>query len=775
MSKPPVCRTVLGLALAALAFLPLLTVWAGGEKEKVRVFTKEELAFFDKQVKPILDAHCLKCHSPTKARGGLRLHTRETALKGGDLGPAVSLQKPHESALLKAINYKEGLEMPPTGKLLPRDIDVLTRWVHMGLPYPPSAGGTEIAKTPEEGGKVTPESKQYWAYKSVKRPKVPVVKNTVWVRNPLDAFVLHPVEEKGLSPAPPADRVALVRRVYYDLIGLPPTPEQVDEFVKDGSPKAYENLLDRLLASPHYGEKWARHWLDLVRYAESHGYERDSYKPFAWRYRDYVIDSFNKDKPYDRFLLEQLAGDELDEVTPETMTATGYYRLGLWDDEPADRLLAKYDILDGIVSTTGSVVLGMSVGCARCHDHKRDPLPQKDYYRLLAFFHDVSDMNRTNTRRIANEADRRALQERAKQKALREAELYQQVYNLEQQLAVALAKKGEGSSRASSDLVDLSYRFYRDTWESLPDFDSLKAETSGPVASNRLSLAPASRQEAIGLVFTGKLKVPAKGSYLFHLESADGVRLTIDGKTVLDKPTRGTHRTEARAELAAGLLPFRLEYFNTVGKPLLKLSWSGPGLLRRDLTESSPEQVFVRDSREEGTVWACAFHNPGPGWTTPPGSGAPAASAHGRSPAPWSAPSGRRKGSGCGGTSSREAPPPGWRWTCTTTMTARSTSTACGSTRRRAPVPPTRASPCPPRQRRRSARAATSWRSTAGRRPAGSTSTWAWLRRLVRRSPSQCESTGWSCWAPRSLPATKRYCANWTGAGPRPCRRWVRR
>ena len=205
---------------------------------------------------------------------------------------------------------------------------------------------------------------------------------------------------KDWIPAPPAERVALIRRLTYDLTGLPPTPEEVDAFLADHAADAYERLVDRLLASPHYGEAWGRHWLDLVRYAETNGYERDSAKPQAWRYRDYVIRAFNQDKPYDRFLHEQLAGDEIDPSSAEALIATGFYRLGLWDDEPADPELAHFDGLDGIVSTAGQVFLGLSINCARCHDHKKDPLPQADYYRLLAFFSDVTNQDGRNTRRV---------------------------------------------------------------------------------------------------------------------------------------------------------------------------------------------------------------------------------------------------------------------------------------------------------------------------------------------------------------------------------------
>ena len=229
--------------------------------------------------------------------------------------------------------------MPPSGKLPPRPRStILTRWVKEGLAWP---AGRRLG-SPEDTARArdrqaAPSRRASWAYRPVVRPAVPRVKNQGWVRNPIDAFVLARLEAEGLAPAAPADRVALIRRVTYDLTGLPPTPEEVDAFVADPSPDAYERLVDRLLASPHYGEDWGRHWLDLVRYAETNGYERDSAKPYAWRYRDYVIDAFNRDKPYDRFLREQLAGDELDPGSAEALIATGFYRLGIWDDEPADR------------------------------------------------------------------------------------------------------------------------------------------------------------------------------------------------------------------------------------------------------------------------------------------------------------------------------------------------------------------------------------------------------------------------------------------------------
>ena len=248
---------------------------------------------------------------------------------------------------------------------------------------------------------------KFWSFQPVRRPNLPVPRHPGWVRNPIDAFVLHRLEAVGLSPDPPASRQVLIRRAYYDLIGLPPSPEEVRAFLVDKSPNAWEKVVDWLLASPHYGEKWARHWLDLVHFAETNSYERDGPKPNAWRYRDYVIQSLNRDKPYNRFVLEQLAGDELAGRTPEKLIATGYYRLGIWDDEPADPQQALYDDLDDVVSTTGQVFLGLTVGCARCHDHKLDPIPQKDYYRFLAFFAGVNRYGRQSERPIAPEAEQR--------------------------------------------------------------------------------------------------------------------------------------------------------------------------------------------------------------------------------------------------------------------------------------------------------------------------------------------------------------------------------
>ncbi|RUL83388.1 PSD1 and planctomycete cytochrome C domain-containing protein [Tautonia sociabilis] len=340
--------------------------------------------FFVESVRPILERSCFRCHGGAgKTRGGLDLTTRAGVLKGGDLGPAIDVEEPSASLLLEAIRY-EGLEMPPTGKLDQADLDILTRWVELGAPY--DEEHSSPAPAPEEDDEaISEEDRQFWSFQPVRRPEVPSVHRQDWVRDPIDAFILRGLEEAGLEPAPEASRETLIRRLSSDLLGLPPTPEEVEAFVENDSPLAYEELVDRLLSSPHYGERWGRHWLDVVRFAETNSFERDNDKPAAWRYRDYVIESFNEDKPYDRFVREQLAGDELEDASAESIIATGFYRLGAWDDEPTDRLQARFDELDDIITTTAQAFLGLTINCARCHDHKIDPIPQRDYYRFLAF------------------------------------------------------------------------------------------------------------------------------------------------------------------------------------------------------------------------------------------------------------------------------------------------------------------------------------------------------------------------------------------------------
>ncbi len=350
---------------------PFLFAWLGTLAVAAQVQAAEPGAIdFQRDVQPILARKCYSCHGPGHAESGLRLHNREGAFAETDSGiKAILPGKAIDSELLKRVTSADpDTRMPPSGKpLTEKEIKTLQTWINAGAKWD-----------------------EHWAFVPRTSPEAPKVQNQAWVANPIDAFILSKLEARKLTPAPAADKTAWLRRATYDLHGLPPTQAELDEFLADNSPQAYERVVDRLLASPHYGERWARHWLDIVRFAETNSFERDGLKPNAWRYRDYVIRSLNEDKPYDQFIREQLHGDEMPEHTPDQLIATGYYRLGLWDDEPADPLQARYDELDDILGNVSQVFLGLTVNCARCHDHKIDPITQKDYYSLLAVFHEVT-------------------------------------------------------------------------------------------------------------------------------------------------------------------------------------------------------------------------------------------------------------------------------------------------------------------------------------------------------------------------------------------------
>ena len=278
------------------------------------------LTFFEKRIRPVLAEYCYECHGEDEQEGGLRLDSRAGLISGGEsFGRAVDPGKPNNSILINAINHRE-LTMPPEEKLTQDQIDDLTRWVQMGVPWPGADADTRI-ETRKEKREITDEDRAWWSFQPLTRPEIPLISENGQTGNPIDAFIRSKLLEVGLQPSHQAGKRELIRRATYDLHGLPPTPEEVEEFVADEQSDAYERLIDRLLASPHYGERWGRHWLDLVRYAQTNGYERDDEKPFAWRYRDYVIRAFNEDKPFSTFITEQLAGDELEEVTDDSVIA----------------------------------------------------------------------------------------------------------------------------------------------------------------------------------------------------------------------------------------------------------------------------------------------------------------------------------------------------------------------------------------------------------------------------------------------------------------------
>ncbi|MDA0813839.1 MAG: PSD1 and planctomycete cytochrome C domain-containing protein [Verrucomicrobia bacterium] len=335
--------------------------------------------FFESKVRPLLSERCFECHSEEKQKGGLRLDSREAILQGGESGPAMIPGDPAQSLLIAAVHYDDSdLQMPPKEKLGKRAVQDLEQWIAAGAVWP---GGEKKATgaQAEAAFEITDQHRAYWAFQPV--PEQTAVS--------LDEIVDATLNDLGLQANPKASPQVLMRRASFDLIGFPPTFEVVQAFANDTDPNAFSKLVDRLLAMPDYGERWGRHWLDVVRYAQSNGYERDDEKPNSWRYRDYVIDSFNADKPYDRFILEQLAGDELPDGGDAGLIATGFYRLGVHDDEPDDKRAAEFDALDDMLKATTETFLGLTAGCARCHDHMFDPVSQRDYYELLAFFRNV--------------------------------------------------------------------------------------------------------------------------------------------------------------------------------------------------------------------------------------------------------------------------------------------------------------------------------------------------------------------------------------------------
>ncbi len=348
----------------------------------------EGVQFFEAKIRPVLVDQCYACHSAKaaenkKLQGELLLDTRAGIRKGGESGPAIVPGKVKDSLLIAALRH-ESFQMPPKSKLKPDVIADFVKWVEMGAPDPRD-GKVALEVKPEIDIEA---AREFWSFQPLKQTAPPQVKNTAWVQTDVDRFILAKLEAQGLSANSQAGKRTLIRRAYYDVWGLPPTPAEVESFVNDPSPTAYETMVDQLLAGPHYGERWARHWLDLARFAESNGYAFDKDRPGAYHYRDFVIKAFNQDLPYDQFVKLQLAGDQIAPHDALSQAATGYLAAGPFTSQQTqkERERSRYEQLDDVVGTIGTSLLGLTIGCARCHDHKFDPLPTKDYYRFTACF-----------------------------------------------------------------------------------------------------------------------------------------------------------------------------------------------------------------------------------------------------------------------------------------------------------------------------------------------------------------------------------------------------
>ncbi len=347
-----------------------------------------EFEFFEKKIRPILVEKCIRCHGPKKQKGGLRLDSKPAWINGGDLGSPIQPGNPDESLLLKAVRYQDAdLQMPPKGKLPELVIADFQLWIQNGAPDPRSEPAQTIDPVHES---TLEERRKFWCFQPINKPELPSLEDTEWPRTEIDFFILAELETANIRPNSKTDRESLIRRLFFDLTGMPPTPEQIDQFLADSSQNAYEKLIDNLLASRHFGERWGRHWLDVVRYAESSGGGRTLMFPNAWRYRDYVIESFNRDIPYDQFIKEQIAGDLMNSddwgERRRQLVATAFLVLGPTNYELQDKEILEMDVIDEQLDTIGKAMLGMTIGCARCHDHKFDPISHKDYYGLAGIF-----------------------------------------------------------------------------------------------------------------------------------------------------------------------------------------------------------------------------------------------------------------------------------------------------------------------------------------------------------------------------------------------------
>lgn len=406
--------------------------------------------FFEQKIRPVLVKECYQCHSANaKAlKGGLRLDSKAGLLTGGDSGPAVVPGQPEESPLLDALRH-DGIAMPPKAKLPEAVVADFERWIKIGMPDPRTEpAGTEKVKG--TSGIDVEKGRSFWAYQAPHVTPAPKVLNGTWAQGDIDRFILAALEARGLKPAPEADKATLVRRLYFDLLGLPPTPEEIDAFVADESPQAYEALVDRLLASPHFGERWGRHWLDVVRYAESMTLRGLVFKQ-AWRYRDYVIDAFNRDLPYDRFVREQVAGDLLTSTglddRRQKLVATSFLSLGNINLEEQDKAQLDMDVVDEQIDTIGKAFLGQTIGCARCHDHKFDPIPTRDYYALAGILRNTKTLEHAN---VSAWLERPLPEVAERERVLKAHE--QQVASLEAAVKEARSKLG-GAKKSGKKVV----------------------------------------------------------------------------------------------------------------------------------------------------------------------------------------------------------------------------------------------------------------------------------------------------------------------------------
>lgn len=588
----------------------------------VPVLHGDDGTFFEKRIRPILVEHCIECHGPDPAsrRGGLRLDGPAAILAGGESGPVVVPGSPESSRLHRAVSYLDPeFQMPPRGRLDERDREAIRTWIASGAAMPAAAPARPEPAVGSEEPFDWARERRHWAYQPVLDPAPPPVLDEDWCRNGIDRFILARLEDAGLRPAPEADRRTLIRRAYFDLLGLPPTPEAVERFLDDDSPDAFDDLVDELLASPHYGERWARHWLDVARYADSNGLDENTAFGNAWRYRDWVVRALNDDKPYDQFVIEQIAGDLLpedDDRRPDRMLATGFLSLGPKVLAEPDKEKMQVDIVDEQLDVLGQAFLAQTIGCARCHDHKFDPITARDYHAMAGILYSTRTMRSLDTVARVHE---RELATRDQVRRVLEHE--RAMEENRDQLDRAVADGGR----------ELRTRWLADTAEVLLATRSLawspRIREAEAFDRSNLGVDHDRWGSGIGVIHTVRPdelqyveydhRAVAPGEHELRLRYASQasrpVRLLVDGELVTDAlcasetgafTPDGMTWTTIRFELGAGDHVIRLE--REVDFPHLdRLSIAGPGE-RLDL-EASIEEVAREHALDPGLLERWAF------------------------------------------------------------------------------------------------------------------------------------------------------------------------
>ncbi len=596
--------------------------------------TPAQEKLFEASIRPVLSEKCYSCHSATDQRAGLRLDSREAILKGGAHGPAINLTDPDKSLILQAISYNGKLQMPPAGKLRPAELAAFTAWIKMGAPWPAAKSKAAAAGQAAEMV-ITDSARKFWSFVPVRKAALPKVSNPAWASNPVDRFILSGLDAHHLKPAPTADRKTLIRRVSVDLTGVVPTPAEVEAFVNDKAPDAWAKVVDRLLASPRYGERWGRHWLDLVRYADSNGLDENVAFANAYRYRDYVVNAFNADKPYSTFITEQLAGDLMtsrdDVQRNDRLVATGFLELGPKVLAEPDKDKLVMDIVDEQIDVASKAFIGLTISCARCHNHKFDPIPTRDYYAMAGIFKSTRTMETLNTvamwreRQLSN--PQFAAEKEAHQQKLADARkgVQEATARGNDALKAEISRRSEDYLLAGWMASRSMLRSLAESKENLSFKSMIEAETF--TKGSGIAKDFETYGKGIGVIHTvgqpstaeWNVEVPAAGMYQVELRYASAearpVKLLLNGKVIRESTAgaiTGSFQPEGQRwepqgvfEFKAGVNTIRIERNESIPH-FDRLFVVSPPVNTGEVVSKTPEQIAAERNLNAGLVFASA-------------------------------------------------------------------------------------------------------------------------------------------------------------------------